>query len=447
MNQQEFDKHIADKLAQQHFVPKEQSWLALQSQLAAAQKEALVDETPIVASGSKWWLKVAAVLLPLVALWGVYQYNTSKQIPTIVAVNTTNTQANTTKIATDTNATIVVADNTITEKAVVDYLQQHPIQLPTNWANTNDANLSIKNKTATIAQPNAPTNTVVNNNIIAQQQPKITEQVTEKVPEIIAPKTAIASIPNTTSEKNYLPLDLSTPNKAKPVNKKVGISILAGMQTNTRTYYSNGIQLGIAAQKNISKKLYVDAAISISSNNPSWLQSSIVSPTELRNSIASVKNGNSVSSIDAPSDFINAYGVNPANNTFSANGNTIPISELTDDVTIAEAAVYRLASNQLEIAPTVGYQFSKRIKLAGGVDAAKIITTNAYQKSVDLLLLQSQSAPAVRSWDMGAVAKVEYAISKKILVGYRHRQGLTNMASSTSTRRSYNGVILKYQFH
>jgi len=51
----------------------------------------------------------------------------------------------------------------------------------------------------------------------------------------------------------------------------------------------------------------------------------------------------------------------------------------------------------------------------------------------------------MRNWDMGAVAKVEYKVAKRIIVGYRHREGLTTMTpgSASNTRRNYNGVLVK----
>jgi hypothetical protein len=60
-------------------------------------------------------------------------------------------------------------------------------------------------------------------------------------------------------------------------------------------------------------------------------------------------------------------------------------------------------------------------------------------------MLQTQNAPSMRNWDMGAVAKVEYKVAKRIIVGYRHREGLTTMTpgSASNTRRNYNGVLVK----
>jgi hypothetical protein len=477
MNQQQFDKQIADKLAEQQFVPKEQGWLALQSQMAANQPPQIIDENPTPAAPFFKWKRVAAILLPLLALWGVWAItNYSKPSSSIASQTSTTTNANGI-LQTDTTAAPLVVNDSVAEKAIIDYLAKEPISETTEVTSlssktiANAFNKSYKSPmlntqhNISVAATNSASNnnstinnsTIINNNTIANNTiantPNNTTPVT-KQNTIIADvekattttTTAIAKQDPTATPKQKLGLDISMPNPTKPIDKRTGISVLAGMQTNTQTYYSNAINLGIAAQKNISKRLYVDASVSVSSNNPSWLQSNIVSSTELRNSMALAKNGNSIAGLDAPTDFTNAYGVNPSTNTFRVNGNTIPISELTDDVAITDAAVHRLASNQIEFAPMVGYHFSKKIRLAGGVDAARIINSKGYKNSVELLMLQAQNVPAMRNWDMGALAKIEYAITKKINVGYRHRQGLVNVANNIATRRSYNGVIVKYQF-
>jgi hypothetical protein len=444
MTPQEFDKHIAEKLAQQQFLPTEKGWQQLQQQIQSASVLAAEEES--VAPKNKFvWKRIAAVLIPIIVVAGLYSVINNKNtksksvvataasIPQIVSQKNIE---NNTKISGVTNAKEKEVSPNLESKSVVNDVKIN------NSIQTNSVakNTKTETKPPMVMQPSfiAKDNKTIAENLIKNS-------IQTSPTEIKSIDTILKKIEKL-SAQNYLSLDLSTPTTTKPVNKKPQISVLAGMSTNTNTYYSNGINLGIASTKNINKYLYIDASINVVSNNPSWLQNKLVSNTELRNSIAAASNGYTVADKSEAATFINAYGVNPATNTFAANGNTIPISELTDDQNIAQAAAYRLVSTQLEAAPMIGFRFNKKINIASGVDVAKIITSSSYQKSVDLLLLQALVAPTMRSWDVGAVGKVEYAVTKHMVVGYRHRQGITSMTTTIPTRRNYNGIVLKYQF-
>ena len=80
MSTEQFDKIIKDKLAKQHYVPSEEGWNAIQERVAA-HNIAAAAQKPIspkgVASGNGARVffsiaKIAAVILPLIALWGIY---------------------------------------------------------------------------------------------------------------------------------------------------------------------------------------------------------------------------------------------------------------------------------------------------------------------------------------------------------------------------------------
>lgn len=441
MNTEQFDKIIKDKLAQQHYVPSEEGWNAIQERVAK-QNIAAAAQKPIspkgVASGNGAGVffsiaKIAAVILPLIALWGIYNLVNKKDKQDVAIIK--NAAANNTKNIADTlqaslpisNEQLII-DNTATFKNVA---------ITTDKVNRNSV---VKNVTLNQHQTILPTE-----DIIGSTKP-IEEKVAENSNTQVSNTTKDAIVTNNNSEKkidnskNYLPLELPNTNYKKMIPENSGISVVAGAMINSRNTLGNGFNLGIAAEKNITSKVYVDATVAVSRNNPTWLQNQLPKEGFAANTAKNISTLNS-----ADQGYVNQYGVNPASNIFKAGGNNIAVSELTDDQHIADAAAYRLASTQIEAAPMVGYKVSKKLNIAAGADAVKIFTNTAYNEGVNRLMLQTQNAPSMRNWDMGAVAKVEYKVAKRIIVGYRHREGLTTMTpgSASNTRRNYNGVLVK----
>jgi hypothetical protein len=176
----------------------------------------------------------------------------------------------------------------------------------------------------------------------------------------------------------------------------------------------------------------------------------------LQNQLASASSGDNLSrtngytianntALDESTSYVNAYGVNPATNSFRAGGNNISVADLADEQSIADAAAYRLASTQVELAPMVGYRIVNKLNIAAGADVAHIFQSTPYTDGAKRLLLQSQQNPTLKAWDMGLIGKVEYKVSKRIVVGYRRREGLTNMTTgaNANTKRSYNGILVR----
>jgi hypothetical protein len=465
MNEQQFDQQIKNKLAQQHFVPSQDGFAAIQQRVAQASvpiqqaKATSILQMQSAPRSFKMARRIAAVLLPFIAVGSAFYIWSNKNVPTDTTIaSTTNTIDTFANTATATNVvpaadqiqTITNAKINTTKTQTIAF-DNGPAAINPNFSKQINKKNSeeIYPKQNTISLPIVETKIVKNkieNNIEKANEQIINENFPNQK-EIIAETKSIELQKNNIEQKQYLPLELPNTNSKKTLNKKTGLCMIAGAVVNSNNSNSNSFQLGFSAQKNINRRLYVDAAVIVSRNNPTWLQNQLATT---QTSVAMNKtSGYTIVSnrADAADEYINAYGVNPATNTFKAGGNNISLAELGDEQSIADAAAYRLASTQIEAAPMIGFRALPRLNIAAGADAVHILQTNTYTDATKRLLLQSQQNPTMKTWDMGVLGKIEYQINNRIIVGYRHRQGLTSMTpnSATNTRRNYNGVMVRFK--
>jgi hypothetical protein len=462
MSQQQFDKLIKEKLAQQNYVPSDEGWTAIQQRIAANKPMPIapIVSAKNIATTSTFSFatarKVAAVLLPLLAIWGTYSIvnnnnNASIQTNTHVAAiqNNANTevQPNTNNVTAAAPAKeLLVPGNTAVNQSSIKINSSDKTTTNNNFAlhqNTNNTVKSIIDKFTEKQNPILPIETIANTKKPIITEDKIIENINnsniEETP-IVKQDIAIKQ-ESKPIEKQYLPLELPNTKQKNKVNKNTGISMVAGAVVNGATYNSNGFNLGVAAEKSLSKRFYVDASIMVARNNPTWLQNQLADANPNIDASARSANGYTLNSAD--DGYVNSYGVNPSTDAFTAGNNNIPVDELGDDVSIANAAAYRLASTQIEAIPMIGYRIVPKLNIAGGADAVHIFQDASYKDGVNRLLLQSQSNPTLRSWDLGLVAKLEYKITKRIVVGYRHREGITSITTGTTKKRNYNGILVR----
>jgi hypothetical protein len=76
---------------------------------------------------------------------------------------------------------------------------------------------------------------------------------------------------------------------------------------------------------------------------------------------------------------------------------------------------------------------------------AKAVYSTASANDLDYLKSKSSTDVEVRNWDAGANAKIEVQLTKRITLGYRRRNGLTDITpnQALTSKRNYNNIVLK----
>ncbi len=468
MSIEKFDHIIKEQLQQLNFEPTTSGFDAIMQKLDAINNTLIIEQqeqaNKKLAFGwfnTKTMFRAAAIILPIVALWGTYKMFSNKPIQTNTAANvvtqqTTTTNANSNantsasnNVAATNNTTLTNNSPTNNNTAVTNYNiavpskfikpNNTPINLENNFTYNNNTRLNTN-----VPNANIPNATNANNSINNNTATTIANNGTTT-----NGNTAVANNNKPAPKVNpYIDAQQDNPYKrANTPNKSVVFSVTGGALINARTTNGSNFNLGINVQKPITNKVYIEASIAASRNNPSWLQNAIASNN------TTVNNGGNASLVGYSLDElnrnntngVNALGIDPTAQAFRAGGNNIDTRELVTDQEIANAAAYRLASTQVEFKPMIGYKVTKKINIAGGADAAKIFADKNFTAGVDHLMLLTTAAPTMRTWDVGLNANIEYFVTKNIALGYRHREGLTNMTPGVpvATRRNYNGVTVR----
>ncbi len=454
MSELDFERIIKDKLQQTNFAPTTSGWERLQQKMQAGTTvesafKSVKEKEPVAASFFSWkkTIRIAAVLLPLIAIAVGYQQgvfsgkeaNVNNQSAQTVEPTNTN---NTATILPSKNKEAIQNNTIINNSTTNNSTKATEVVLNNTTSKQNSIKIkeAVSNTSFTKA-PTAPTvpmavETEKVNNYKKHMPVNENKTIEENKKEIVA------VTPKEKKPATHSPEDVVVPSIKNSYSKKTTLSLLTMASSNVANINGNAVQVGVAAEKKLNKRLYVDVTASIGRNNPTWWQQNVTLSTAQESSVATAaKTGYNVNNTTTD---VNAFGVNATNNNFVAGGNNIPITELQTDATVAEVTASRLASYQVEATPMVGYQLLHNFSIAAGADVAKILNTKEYTDGLSKISLHSRSMPTVNNWDAGIVGKLEYKLYKNIIIGYRYRQGVTNLVQGyNTTKRSFNSLVVK----
>jgi hypothetical protein len=430
MNQEQFDNSIRQKLDELNFETNDMQWAKLQQALDAKRNENASDK-PI-----GWWAslsnmrKLAAVLLPLLIINLSYLFITRNNASDIVVKNNTATQtqdtakitnqvANNTTITNAENSTYTVAAGNTTNNNIITKV------ITNNTQSYNTKSTLVKKiNTPTYTPTEYPVEKITKTNAkdVAQQLP---QNINYKVvqPEVKEQKLIIANNDKALVIAENGVTIAQQANKLIPaqrvtMRKPVHLSIVsnAGLGNNNKGSYN----LGVSAEKNINQKLYFETAVSFANN--------------------------SLQDLTSTSEVVSAASVDNTGNSLVGTTNlNARASSYKNDAEVVQAIANTTPRYHIEFAPSVGYKITKRIKISAGVDVAKAIYTSSSANDLDYLKSKSSADVEVRNWDAGANARIEVQLNKRITLGYRRRNGLTDITpnQTIASKRDYNNIILK----
>lgn len=398
MNRNEFENWMKDKVEDQQFSPSEDLWLKLHADL---QKPAAGKKTAFFLP----WMKIAASVLIILSLG----------------------------VAT----TYFIKDNNQQDNVIV-----------VNKKQNNSSQQTNSNK------PNTPseTNTPATNNI-AKVQPKANNQTNKvsisadaylkpqqninplfkNMDEIVAPeivqtnkteqKEQVDILPEK-EHKNYVsnnrdkqPLqDANDPLYVK--NDRGQQAINLGMSANIgKSSVSDvaGYQVGVVGRGNISKRIFVEAGISVASNTVGY------------------SNQHSFPGVEIGSDGL----TNHANNT-----------------TTNVQANYSRNVISVGVTPSVGVKVTKKLSLSTGgalyrnLNPSLALTNEKDIESAALSKDIISTSQKISNWDIGVTCNADYKVTKNLSFNINYRKGITDYLQKNNKYEKNSGVQLglKYLF-
>jgi hypothetical protein len=398
MNRNEFENWMKDKAEEQQFLPSEDLWLKLQADLqkpAAGQKKAFF--LP--------WMKIAASVLIILSLG----------------------------VAT----TYFIKDNNQQENVIVVNKNQNNLPQQTNNTKQNalpETNTPAANNIAKV-QPNANNQTnkffVSADTYIKPQQnnnPLFKNKEEIVVPEIVQTnkaeqKNPVDILPGK-EHKNYInnnrdkqpQQDANDPLYVK--NDRGQQAINLGMSANVgKSSISDvaGYQVGVVGRGNISKRIFVEAGISVASNTVSY------------------SNQHSFPGVEIGSDGL----TNHANNT-----------------TTNVQANYSRNVISVGVTPSVGIKVTKKLALSTGgalyrnLNPSLELTNESDIENAALSRDIISTSQKVSNWDIGVTCNADYKVTKNLSFNINYRKGITDYLQKNNKYEKNSGVQLglKYLF-
>jgi hypothetical protein len=485
MNNEQFDKLIKQRLEELEFDANDMQWAKLQQSLqqtSSAPKQVGDDEN----GGAiilPWWktkvmLRVAAVLVPLITI-GIATALLNKSNNTIgnnsVAFNEPTPAKNNSAAPSTTNTTT----ENMASNANTDVASQQVVA--NNQSNTNNyVSVTNVNGNAASTIPASRQGDVANknnSNAFAQKDASSNQVTTSNKPAVVTtqqnlvnPNTNnqnIAGLPNAKSNVNDTKANQTLPKSNNEVangsvvmkqqdnvQKQIQMPLMPapavrsrGEQT-ARNYLlavttGTGVgrknqsvaQLGFVAEKPLARKLYIESGINVAHNNLGTIAA--LTPAQETGGASSVAM-ETFNAADQPKDLANTSLVGTTNLSSRTGSFTSD-----DEVALAIAKVTPRYS--IEVVPTVGYNVSKRFRVAAGADISRAVFSNETKDEVSYLQRNASHEVAVRNWDAGFNGKVEVNVTRRIALGYRYRAGITKVTpgSEVNSRRNFSNVSLR----
>ncbi len=491
--QQDFDRLLKERMDNLGLEPTESKWLQLQAQLNVINKQ-VEPAVPLAWYKRNWVRGIAASIALLISIAiGAKIFsikNTHQNLASKNQVNNNNVTTEHNKQSSTGNSK-ATKENTTKENTQLDNKDTQE-QLASNKTKAVSKNDGTTNSNQTVNNKAVDNNKNVvlqsdkqqtkANNLVSNNEPSsnknlpvkeskntnIKNNSTNKEINTIEQKEAVAKnnneVLNTEGKeqkpnikepikKQAFPFELQEKPRYVTIWPKNAINIIAGAAVSNIGTKASTYNVGASMEKKVSNRVFLEGMVAYASNNPTSVQNALYASENARvaNTMAKTLDVNTYNALvnNTTNSTTNTYGINPTDMSFRAGGNNIPVEELSSNDGIDQAAAYRLASQQVEIAPMVGYRITPRISLAAGADVARLIRSNKYNEALTHLSLINKSAISTNNWDAGALAKVECTLGKRYIVGVRHREGLTNTVvnSTSNTRRGYTGVVVKVKIH
>jgi hypothetical protein len=394
MNRNEFENWMKDKVEEQQFLPSEDLWLKLHTDLqkpAAGQKKAFF--LP--------WMKIAASVLVILSL-GVattYFIKDNNQQENAIVIN--KKQNNLPQQTNKQNALPVTHTPTTNNIAKI---------LPNANNKANKAFVAAD----TYVKPQQNNNPFVKNKEeIPTQEIAQTHKQEQKNQVEILPEKENKNYANNNRNRQPLP---DTDNNLYVRNNKEQQAINLGMAANIgKSSISDlvGYQVGVVGRGNISKRIFVEAGISVASNTVSY------------------SNQHSFPGVAMGSDGL----TNHANNT-----------------TTNVQANYSRNVISVGVTPSVGIKVTKKLSLSTGgalyrnLNPSLALTNEKDIESAALSKDIISTSQKVSNWDIGVTCNADYKVTKNLSFNINYRQGLTDYLQKNNKYEKNSGVQLGLKF-
>jgi hypothetical protein len=392
MNRNEFENWMKDKVEDQQYLPSEDLWLKLQTDLqkpAAGQKKVFF--LP--------WMKMAASVLIILSLGVVTRYfikNNDQQDNVIVATEKQNKAPQQTKDSkhNSPSPTITPATNNIASV--------HPTvnKTPNKVLNTSDHYLKTQQSNNSFIKSKEG---IANSAVVQTNKPERKNQS-----EIFSEKQH----KNDVNNRPPLP-DLNGPLYAK--NNREHQAINLGMSANVgkSTISDLGYQVGVVGRGNISKRIFVEAGISVASNTVSY------------------SSQHSFPGVEIGSDGLTNY----ANNT-----------------TTNVQANYSRNIISVGVTPSVGVKVTQRLSLSTGgavyrnLNPSLALTNEHDIESAALSKDIISSSQKISNWDIGIICNADYKVTQNLSFNINYRKGITDYLQKNNKYEKNSGVQLGLKF-
>jgi hypothetical protein len=392
MNRNEFENWMKDKVEDQQFLPSEDLWLKLQADLqkpAAGQKKVFF--LP--------WMKMAASVLIILSLGVATRYfikNNDREDNVIVATekqNKASQQINDSKQNTPPVTITPTTDN-------IARLQPAVNKNLNKVFHTSDRYLKPQQ----------------NNNLFIKDKEEITNPVmvqTNKPEE----KNQVEILPEN-EHKNYVNNRQPLPDPYGPLyvkNNNEHQAINLGMSANVgkSTISDLGYQVGVVGHGNISKRIFVEAGISVASNTVSY------------------SNQHSFPGVEIGSDGLTNY----ANNT-----------------TTNVQANYSRNVISVGVTPSIGVKVTQRLSLSTGgavyrnLNPSLALTNENDIESAALSKDIISTSQKISNWDVGVTCNADYKVTKNLSFNINYRKGITDYLQKNNKYEKNSGVQLGLKF-
>lgn len=386
MNRNEFENWMKDKVEDQQFSPSEDLWLKLQADLqkpAAGQNKAVF--LP--------WMKIAASVLIILSLGVATRYfirdkdQQDNEIVTIQKQIKVPQQTNDSKQDTPTTQNIASVQSAINKSANKVFNTSDQYLKPPQKS----GNLFIKNKEEIIIPAIAQTNKAEKKNQV----------------EILPEKEHKKYENDDRQPSPDEPLYVSNNNTHRAIN--LGMSANVGKSTTSDL----GYQVGVVGHGNISKRIFVEAGISVASNTVSY------------------SSQHSFPGVEIGSDGLTNY----ANNT-------------TTDV----QANYSRNVISVGVTPSIGVKVTQRLSLSTGgavyrnLNPSLALTNENDIESAALSKDIISTSQKINNWDIGVTCNADYKVTKNLSFNINYRKGITDYLQKNNKYEKNSGVQVGLKF-
>lgn len=393
MNRNEFENWMKDKVEDQQFLPSEDLWLKLQADLqkpVAGQKKVFF--LP--------WMKIAASVLIILSLGVATRYfirNNDQQGNVIIATEKQNKISQQTNDSKQNTPSVTIAPAANNVASVQPAINKNP-------------NKGFSNHYLKPQQSNSPF--IKNKEEIANPVMVQTNKPEQKNQVEILPEKEHKNYANNNREQQPLP-DLNSPLYVKNDRERQAVNLGMSANVGKSTISDLGYQVGVVGRGNISKRIFVEAGISVASNTVSY------------------SNQHSFPGVEIGSDGLTNY----ANNT-----------------TTNVRANYSRNVISVGVTPSVGVKVTQRLSLSTGGAVYRNLNPSlalTNEKDIESAALSKDiisTSQKISNWDIGVTCNADYKVTKNLSFNINYRKGITDYLQKNNKYEKNSGVQLGLKF-